>query len=799
MFVIATILILIQVLASHLITDAKKPSSGSADVYDMMLTDRVVKLGLVSTKLSDGHFCVVVNELLNRLGYQNKSSSVNCMSLEDILSSYGIPLTIDMSSVELLISQDFDYPAKAYRKAMDRIQRTKVDHMQSSLILFGYRPSLQPQTKRFDLTLRNYSRSLSRPEIHSIISGELLGGTFRSSGMAASTSNVDPYSLQTLDYSWFWKPIRPSSLLTSFEFGSRLYDPFRRTALSGFRITNKPISSRDTRFSDQLKVSAPTGSIVEWFNPSGYSGHHIVDETGIYTLNSTLGFGLNKINYAITAPGELTKEIETWVRIPTQLTPKGRLEYHATFGKLKWLPNTQLAYTSVDYGAGNRLSFGVDQAAHYLNGQLRSQMGSRFVLRPTATSEINGSLNSSSEYSIRASYWNPRMLTVELSDQQLSANFVNNSRFDRRHSMLRAMLHTNSRVRPQVIVDRTGHINSTSTSIKGNVSTNTHKWILAANTGYQWWKNGETRITGYTNVLGHISYRVMNKLVIGGDVSSTISNRYRVDWLRLYSFYSTPKLQIGTNMTVHTTTHQHSIGFSARIHTDWLTSNSQYELYNHTLYGSQSITTSWMKSQGADWYPSTQSGLRSSGIVLIPFHDVNGNGIKDQNERVLSGLMGSLREGRIIHPKHYPYKLMFSELQPFRNYLISLSADLRDDPDYLVQNTRISVESPGSGFRLIYVPVAKSIEVTGNWDLGDRSVVMPGRTGLIMTRTDGSQTVRGTLFGDGTWIVDRAVPGTYHVTVTSGSSMELVASPSVITIESQSKNGVPKITISAKT
>jgi hypothetical protein len=441
---------------------------------------------------------------------------------------------------------------------------------------------------------------------------------------------------------------------------------------------------------------------------------------------------------------------------------------------------------------------GVQHIAVKFRGNMQNQFGTNIILRPTYTSEFNGRFNSDTEYSVSASFWSPNNVSVELTDTRQLANTVDRNRFGRRYSMLRTTFLGGSTIRPQLSVLRTAYDLNSNVSVIGNLSAHKSKWIFATNTAYQWWSNSGASTTGYATVLGHISYRASNKIVVGSDLNSIVNDQFRMDWIRIFSFYNAPKLQIGTSLTMNTITRQQSFGISARLYTDWLTGTSQHEFNNHQHYGSQTLSTSWMKSQSSDWHPSTQSGQRSSGLVFIPFHDANGNGLKDRNEPELTGLMGSIKEGRIVHPRKSPEKLMFSELQPHRNYVVHLSADLRDEPDYMVQSTHISVDTPGSGFRVIYVPVVESFEVSGIWEFGDKSAIQPGQTYLMLTKTDGGHSVKGTLFSDGTWLVDKITPGAYDVTIVNGNKNDLVVAPKVISVDGRFNWGIPKIIVSAK-
>jgi hypothetical protein len=322
--------------------------------------------------------------------------------------------------------------------------------------------------------------------------------------------------------------------------------------------------------------------------------------------------------------------------------------------------------------------------------------------------------------------------------------------------------------------------------------------MLAANLGYRWWDNLGLQSSGHTSVNWNLGYRLKNRLMISSEVYATVSDPVIIESFRVSSHYNTNHFQLGGSISMNTPFQSVGIGIYARITTDWITMSSRNDLYGGQHLGSHAISTSWMKSRPSEWYPSSQTSHESSGFSLIPFHDRNGNGVKDSDEIELSGLMGSIRDGRQVELKKSFDRLVFGGLQPHRQYLIALETDLRNEPDYLVQSTRINVESPGSGYRLIYVPVIKSVEFSGMWDLPVGVMVKLGNTDLVFTKTDGSFSVRGTLFSDGSWIVDKIGAGSYEIKVISRGNDEFITSPSVLHISTTNKPENPKISIIPK-
>lgn len=84
------------------------------------------------------------------------------------------------------------------------------------------------------------------------------------------------------------------------------------------------------------------------------------------------------------------------------------------------------------------------------------------------------------------------------------------------------------------------------------------------------------------------------------------------------------------------------------------------------------------------------------------------------------------------------------------------------------------------------------------WDVLAGAMIKLGQTDLIFTRIDGSFSVRGTLFSDGTWIVDKIGTGLYEIKVISRGNDVFVTSPSVLHIDTSNTLENPKISIIPK-
>ncbi len=773
------------------------PVYGSHEVYDVLLTDGEIRLGLVRVRKQADEYCVVVKDVMKTLGYMHHIDEQECLSVVETHHKYGVPLTLQISKMELAIERGYNYPAKDYRMAMERVNKADVDPLQNERSIRGYKHSILPETRRVDLTVWSQSQRLHTPDIQATITGDAIGGLFSISGQAAKHATIERYYIPRGDYNWLWIPNTVKMMSPHIEVGSNL--SHQNIALShSVRLSNKPRYSRMLPLSDYIRLDAPIGSIVEWAHHSGDKGRSVVGNSELMGIHTRLGYGLNKLTYSITKPGEVTTYKEQWIRVPYKMISRGRLEYQTTYGAVEMSKNASVVSTMVDYGLRNRLSVGFDHTILVSTGTVKDRYSASMVWAPTYTTDFYGRWSSDSNYLVTASFWVPQYGSLEISDLRYQSFVDQYSRPSRRQSTVRAIFNGNRIVRYQLGYTRTEYNNATTSTFESNTNMSLHRWLLSTHIAYRWWDNLGVLSTYRTDINWNLGYRFRNRLIVASDVYTGISERIEFQSFRISAYYNTSSYQFGGNITSQTPFNDLSLGFFARIATDRLTMSTRNEIYGGQLHGSHVVSTSWMKSRKSEWHPSSQTSGGSCGIALIPFHDKNGNGIKDSNEEELSGLIGSIKEGHMIALPNAPDKLIFGGLQPYRKYEITLEANLRNDPDYMVLSTRIHVDTPGSGFRSIQVPVIAAAEIDGRWELADGSTTRPGYNDLLLTKTDGSHSVRGILFSDGTWIIDKIGTGSYAIQISSDGMNSFVASPKVLHVVLNKASIYPLITITSQ-
>ncbi|MDQ3279074.1 MAG: hypothetical protein M3Q06_12160, partial [Bacteroidota bacterium] len=107
-----------------------------------------------------------------------------------------------------------------------------------------------------------------------------------------------------------------------------------------------------------------------------------------------------------------------------------------------------------------------------------------------------------------------------------------------------------------------------------------------------------------------------------------------------------------------------------------------------------------------------QSNVGRAGITILPFLDINNNGIKDENEPKVCGLKVKVSGGRLSHCSK-DTSIQVAGLEPYTNYLLELDKNSFDNIAWQVKNATINVVTEPNYFKQIEVPIAVVGEVDG--------------------------------------------------------------------------------------
>jgi hypothetical protein len=156
----------------------------------------------------------------------------------------------------------------------------------------------------------------------------------------------------------------------------------------------------------------------------------------------------------------------------------------------------------------------------------------------------------------------------------------------------------------------------------------------------------------------------------------------------------------------------------------------------------------------------SRSSIGRGGITIIPFVDINHNGIRDEGEPLASGLAVRLNGGRTLRGKNDSL-IRMAELEPYVSYIIELDDANLDNIAWQLPFKVIRVKTDPNQFKKLYIPVRPGGEINGMITLRDENRIRGiGRVILniyntndelvrqVMSESDGYMTYLGLAPGE---------------------------------------------------
>ena len=194
---------------------------------------------------------------------------------------------------------------------------------------------------------------------------------------------------------------------------------------------------------------------------------------------------------------------------------------------------------------------------------------------------------------------------------------------------------------------------------------------------------------------------------------------------------------------------------------------------NHSASMSQSARGSFLFDQKTHLLSANdQSNIGKGGVIISPFLDLNNNGRRDTNEKIVTGLKFRINGGRIKHNEDG--SLRVENLEAFNSYLIELDKNSFDKIAWQIKKPIIQVEIEPNHFKRLEIPVTVVGEASGMVYLkSNRSVT--GISRILINIYDSNSVIVGRALSesDGYFSYFGLAPGSYTVKVDSAQLRKL--------------------------
>ena len=603
------------------------------------------------------------------------------------------------------------------------------------------------------------------------IGSELLGGE---TNIYLNYSTRDGFNDRNQHYLWRWannntkaiKQVRVGKISTGSI--SSIYNP-----VLGITATNAPTTFRRSFGEYTLTDFTEPGWTVELYINNVIVDYVTADASGFFSFDVPMVYGTSQVVLKFYGPYGEERIQEQYLNIPYNFLPKGELEYNITGGMVQDGDQTIYSRAAMNYGVNRFLTLG--GGMEYLSS---ISTGAEIPFMSASITPLNNLLLSG-EYAhgVRAralfSYRLPSNLMFELDyinyeegQQAIRFNYL-----EERKAMLAI---------PLRFLKFKGFTRlSFRQSIYENLSYNTADMTLSTHVG-----GISANLSAYASWIDQRTPFVYSNLALGMrlgrgftlrpqaqlDVSNKelISIKAELEKKILRSGYFSVSYEENVRMAYR------SLDFSFRWDLSFVQTNAGARITKDFLTTSQGARGSIAFGSGNNYiHTDNRSSIGRGGLTIIPFLDINHNGIRDKDEPLATGLAVRINGGRIIRTINDTL-IRVIELEPYASYLLELDESGLDNIAWHLREKILSIYIDPNQFKKLEIPVLPVGEANGMIALQEDRVSRGlGRMLVNFYQTDGTFVKKIMSESDGYLTYLGLSPGNYYAEVDSAQLQRL--------------------------
>lgn len=537
----------------------------------------------------------------------------------------------------------------------------------------------------------------------------------------------------------------------------------------GMQFTNSPLKNRRSFGSYTLSDITEPGWTVELYVNNILIDYMEADASGFFKFEVPLMYGNTNVNLRFYGPWGEERTEEQVISIPYNFLPKNELEYTFNAGVVENDLNSKFTRFELNYGLGRSMTVGA--GVEYLSTLREGEQIMPFV---TTSMSLASNLLFSGNYTygVKAegllSYRSSKGLQINL-------NYIN---YDKNQTAITYNYLEERKISLSMPV-RTSFLNA-----YARMSVNQ---IVLPSTQFT---SGQLLLSGQlfginTNLT---TYVLFNDQLSSGNIYSTLSQSYRLP----YRFLFIPQVQYDfdsselTNVILRIERQVFERGYlNVGFENNFSRDTNIFELgFRYTFnFGQTSASArigkehaTFMQSARGSLFLDDQSGaitfsnrsnVGKAAVSVIPFLDLNGNGIKDKLEPGVPGLVLGRVAGQQMYNEDRTEIRIF-DLEPYVPLTLEIDPISLDNIAWNVEHKMVQLEPLPNQVNTVFVPVTVLGEVAGMVYFKDGgSVTGLGRVIVNILDEKGRQVTRILSEGDGYFTYLGLKPGKYVAEIDS--------------------------------
>lgn len=551
----------------------------------------------------------------------------------------------------------------------------------------------------------------------------------------------------------------------------------------GVQFTNTPTAYRRSFGSYTLSNYTEPGWTVELYVNNILVGYEKADASGFYSFEVPVIYGSTNVRLKFYGPWGEEQMQEQSINVPYSFVPKNKLEYKVTGGIVEDDSLSRYTRSEVNYGLSRHMTIG--GGVEYLSS----------VSSGNIMPFLNTTLSLGGKLLFTANYTHNVMAKATLNYQFLSGIRLN-LEYTKFKEGQTAIIYNYLEVRKLAI---TKAFRLKKFSLFSRISI--QQFVLPT-TKYT---SAEFMLSGsYSGVSANITtYGIFSGLP-KAFIYSNLSLRFEfLDWITLnpqmqYDFSNKKviSVKLGAEKRVFNS------GYLTFSYENLIKSNSSYVqlgfrfdlpyaktnmsvISGKNTSFTESVSGSLQIANNGRYIKATnRSGVGMGGVAILPFLDLNNNGVFDKSEPKVYGLDVKISKGQVEYVKK-DTTIVITQLEPYTNYFIELGLTFIDNIAWRIDKKSIDIEIIANQIRLIEVPVTVVGEATGMVYLKTGNTTRGlGRILMNFYNEQGKKVAQTLTESDGYFSYMGLKPGSYIVKVDEEQlkKLKLMAIPIGITI-----------------
>lgn len=590
-----------------------------------------------------------------------------------------------------------------------------------------------------------------------------------------------PFTNRNLYYRW--RHINNQSrLLKQFTLGkiasssvSSIFSP-----VVGAQISNSPTTYRRFFATHTITDHTEPGWTVELYVNNTLVDYTTADASGFFKFDIPLSYGKTEVKLRHYGQwGEERTDIRT-IQIPYSFLPKHELEYQISGGIIENEPGRRFFRSSFNYGLTNRMTIGggyeyLDAAPEafsipFLNtsfsltnhllftgeyahgvkatGLVSFRLPSNLMLDISYTDYVEGQ---------RAIYYNYlEERKVRLSLPVRFKKWATYSRFSFN----------------QLILPRSNQLTQLD-----HVLTASYKGLSANLRTYAYLRNNRP-----ASVYSELStgFRLPKRTTL----TPTIRYHHNKGEITGWKFRAEKPFSRNGNLTItyeeYPKLNIRNIQIGLRLVFSGVQTSAYANVGNRSSGFTQSASGGLLFDRATSYAKASSMNKVGRGwITVLPFLDMNGNGVRDENEPKVNGVKVRATPGGRMEVDNQDTLVRIFDLEPYTSIFLELNGDGLENIAWQLHKKSFRVPVEPNLMKLVEVPVSVVAEVSGSIRVAGSDARRPGRFKIDISREDHSLVNSIYSEDDGYYSYLGLPPGNYTIQVDSMqlANQQLVSQP----------------------